>query len=80
MVIAPTALIAPVIAAPTRQVIADLGEEYGEELVVMEVGPVRRVTTYLGCTVHAGHNPARRVRPSRRGGGRAGVSQIKKAD
>jgi tungstate transport system permease protein len=47
MVIAQTALIAPVIAALTRQVIEDLWEEYRDELVVMEVGPVRRVTTLI---------------------------------
>jgi len=47
MVIAQTVLITPIIAALTRQVIEDLWEEYHDELVAMEVGPVGRVATLV---------------------------------
>ena len=47
MVIAQTLLVAPIIAALTRQTIEDLWVEYRDELAAMEVGPVRRVTTLI---------------------------------
>jgi len=45
MVIAQTVLVAPIIAALTRQTIEDLWVEYRDELAAMNVGAVRRVTT-----------------------------------
>jgi tungstate transport system permease protein len=47
MVIAQTVLVAPIIAALTRQTIEDLWAEYRDELKAMDVGPVRRVTTLI---------------------------------
>jgi tungstate transport system permease protein len=47
MVIAQTVLVAPIIAALTRQTIEDLWVEYRDELAAMEVGPARRVTTLI---------------------------------
>ena len=47
MVIAQALLIAPIIAALTRQVIEDLWAEYRDELTAMEVGPLARVTALL---------------------------------
>ena len=47
MVIAQTILIAPIIAALTRQTIEDLWHEYRAELTAMDVGPMRRMTTLL---------------------------------
>lgn len=47
MVIAQTVLIVPIIAALTRQTIADLWVEYRDELAAMAVGPVGRLTTLL---------------------------------
>ncbi|HXX09387.1 MAG TPA: ABC transporter permease [Pseudolabrys sp.] len=47
MVIAQTLLVAPIIAALTRQTIEDLWVEYRDELAAMEVGPVRRVATLI---------------------------------
>jgi len=47
MVIAQTVLIAPIIAALTRQTIEDLWVEYRDELAAMDVGPARRVTTLI---------------------------------
>ena len=47
MVIAQTVLVAPIIAALTRQTIEDLWVEYRDELAAMEVGPVRRVATLI---------------------------------
>jgi tungstate transport system permease protein len=47
MVIAQTILVAPIIAALTRQTIEDLWVEYRDELAAMDVGPLRRVTTLL---------------------------------
>ena len=47
MVIAQAVLIAPIIAALTRQVIEDLWVEYRDELVAMEVGPAGRVATLV---------------------------------
>ena len=45
MVIAQAVLVAPIIAALSRQTIEDLWTEYRDELAAMNVGPVRRVAT-----------------------------------
>ena len=47
MVIAQTVLVAPIIAALTRQTIEDLWVEYQAELTAMSVGPLRRVGTLI---------------------------------
>ena len=47
MVIAQTILVAPIIAALTRQTIEDLWVEYRDELAAMNVGPARRVVTLV---------------------------------
>src|SRR5262245_39555533 len=47
MVIAQAVLVAPIIAALTRQTIEDLWLEYRDELAAMNVGPLGRVATLL---------------------------------
>ncbi|MFN3655860.1 MAG: ABC transporter permease [Pseudolabrys sp.] len=47
MVIAQTILVAPIIAALTRQTIEDLWLEYREELAAMNIGPAGRVATLV---------------------------------
>ena len=47
MVIAQTILVAPIIAALTRQTIEDLWVEYRDELAAMNVGPARRIVTLI---------------------------------
>ena len=47
MIIAQAVLIAPIIAALTRQVIEDLWAEYREELTAMDIGRSSRVATLL---------------------------------
>ncbi len=47
MVIAQTVLVAPIIAALTRQTIEDLWVEYQDELAALNIGPLRRVTTLI---------------------------------
>jgi len=47
MVIAQTILVAPIIAALSRQTIEDLWVEYQDELAAMNVGPARRVMTLI---------------------------------
>src|SRR3954449_11237671 len=47
MVIAQTVLVAPIIAALSRQTIEDLWAEYHDELTAMDVGPLRRVATLI---------------------------------
>jgi tungstate transport system permease protein len=47
MVIAQTILVAPIIAALTRQTIEDLWAEYRDEMAAMNVGPGRRVATLI---------------------------------
>jgi tungstate transport system permease protein len=47
MIVAQAALIAPIIAALTRQLIEDLWVEYRDELTAMAIGPARRVATLL---------------------------------
>lgn len=47
MVIAQTVLIAPIIAALSRQTIEDLWTEYRDELAAMDVGPLRRIATLI---------------------------------
>ncbi|HZS64159.1 MAG TPA: ABC transporter permease [Xanthobacteraceae bacterium] len=47
MVIAQTILVAPIIAALTRQTVEDLAVAYHDELAAMKVGPLGRVATLL---------------------------------
>src|SRR6188472_3462009 len=47
MIIAQTILVAPIIAALTRQTIEDLWVEYGDELAAMDVGPGHRIVTLI---------------------------------
>lgn len=47
MIVAQTVLVAPIIAALTRQTIEDLWAEYRDELAAMDVGPLGRVTTLI---------------------------------
>jgi tungstate transport system permease protein len=47
MVVAQTVLVAPIIAALSRQTIEDLWVEYRDELAAMNVGPARRVATLI---------------------------------
>jgi tungstate transport system permease protein len=47
MIIAQTVLIAPIIAALTRQTIEDLWSEYRDELAAMDIGPLARIATLI---------------------------------
>ena len=47
MIIAQSVLVAPIIAALTRQTIEDLWVEYRDELAAMDVGPLGRITTLV---------------------------------
>ena len=47
MVIAQTVLVAPIIAALTRQTVEDLWAEYRDELTAMNIGPAGRVSTLI---------------------------------
>jgi tungstate transport system permease protein len=47
MVIAQTVLVAPIIAALSRQTIEDLWVEYRDELAAMNIGPFGRVATLI---------------------------------
>jgi len=47
MILAQTVLIAPILAALTRQVVEDLWAEYRDELTAMNLGPVAMVTALL---------------------------------
>ena len=47
MIVAQAVLIAPIIAALTRQLIEDLWVEYRDELTAMAIGPAQRVATLL---------------------------------
>jgi tungstate transport system permease protein len=47
MVVAQTVLVAPIIAALTRQTIEDLWIEYRDELTAMNIGPAGRVATLI---------------------------------
>ena len=47
MVIAQTILVAPIIAALTRQTIEDLWAEYRDEMAAMNIGPAGRVATLV---------------------------------
>lgn len=47
MVIAQTLLVTPIIAALTRQVVADLNAEYAEQFASLQVGPLDRISAYL---------------------------------
>jgi tungstate transport system permease protein len=47
MIIAQTILVAPIIAALTRQTIEDLWTDYRDELAAMDVGPLGRIATLI---------------------------------
>ena len=47
MILAQTVLVAPIIAALTRQTIEDLWTEYRDELAALDVGPFRRIATLI---------------------------------
>jgi tungstate transport system permease protein len=47
MIIAQTIMVAPIIAALTRQTIEDLWAEYRDELTAMNVGPTLRIATLI---------------------------------
>jgi tungstate transport system permease protein len=47
MIIAQTILVAPIIAALTRQTVEDLWVEYRDELAAMNIGPAGRVATLI---------------------------------
>jgi len=47
MIIAQTILIAPIVAALSRQTLEDLWLEYRDELAVMDVGPLGRIATLI---------------------------------
>ncbi len=47
MVVAQTVLVAPIIAALSRQTIEDLWLEYHDELAAMNVGPLARIVTLI---------------------------------
>jgi tungstate transport system permease protein len=47
MIIAQLILVAPIVAALTRQTIEDLWTEYRDELTAMRIGPVGRVATLI---------------------------------
>jgi tungstate transport system permease protein len=47
MIVAQTILIAPIVAALTRQTVEDLWTEYRDELDAMNVGPFRRIATLI---------------------------------
>lgn len=47
MVVAQTILVAPIVAALSRQTIEDLWVEYRDELAAMNVGPLRRTATLI---------------------------------
>jgi tungstate transport system permease protein len=47
MVLAQTVLVLPIVAALTRQTVADLREEYGEQLRSLGAGPLRAMATLL---------------------------------
>lgn len=47
MIIAQTILVAPIIAALTRQTVEDLWLEYREELAAMDIGPAVRIRTLV---------------------------------
>jgi tungstate transport system permease protein len=47
MIVAQTILIAPIMAALTRQTIEDLWVEYRDELAAMDIGPLGRIATLV---------------------------------
>jgi tungstate transport system permease protein len=47
MIVAQTVMVAPIIAALTRQTIEDLWVEYKDELTAMNVGPAARIATLI---------------------------------
>jgi tungstate transport system permease protein len=53
MVITQTLLVLPIIAALSRQIVAELWDEYRDELAALGAGPLRRITTLLWDARHA---------------------------
>jgi tungstate transport system permease protein len=47
MIIAQTILVAPILIALTRQIVADLDEEFGEQLRVLGAGPLQQALTLV---------------------------------
>ena len=47
MIIAQALLVAPIIAALTRQTVEDLWAEYRDELAALDIGPIGRVATLV---------------------------------
>jgi tungstate transport system permease protein len=47
MIIAQTILVAPILIALTRQIVADLDDELGEQLRVLGAGPLQRALTLI---------------------------------
>ena len=47
MILAQTVMVAPIIAALTRQTVEDLWAEYKDELTAMNVGPTLRIATLI---------------------------------
>ena len=47
MIVAQTVLVAPIVAALTRQVVEDLHREYAEQFESLGIGPVRRVAALV---------------------------------
>ena len=47
MIIAQTVMVAPIVAALTRQTVEDLWAEYRDELTAMNVGPAARIATLI---------------------------------
>ena len=47
MIVAQTVLVAPIIAALSRQTIEDLWAEYHDELAAMNIGPLARIATLV---------------------------------
>jgi len=47
MIIAQTILVTPIIAALSRQTIEDLWQDYRDELLAMNISPIRRVRTLM---------------------------------
>jgi len=71
MVVAQTVLIAPIIAALSRQTLEDLWEEYRDEFAAMNIGPARRIVTLVwDGAIQPAYGIAGRLRPRRRRGWR----------
>ena len=63
MVVAQMILVAPIVAALTRQTIEDLWAEYRDELTAMRIGPASRVATLIfDCLLYTSPSPRDRTR------------------